>query len=440
MTEPAGAPELVLDRATQAVIWGMPAVNYERMLAASVAAGAGLNQILYWPRPPDWHNQSLTPNPDTIYLMPFFDLGNGPVVLEIPPADVGSINGSVMDSWQCPLDDVGPAGADRGKGARYLIVPPGHTEPEPDGYHVLRCDTMRGYALLRSFIAHADEDGIAAAVAYGRTVQLYPLADATASTRLVEATDQVYDALIPYDARYFEFLHAFVQAEPWLARDMAMVDQLASLGIVRGATYAPQASHTLDRAAVRARDYLDARYRANFTEPYFPGTAWALPVPLTVIHGQQTFYGDPGGYPVDDRAVMFSIAFFSAKQVGTGQFYLMGITDEAGNDFDGAKHYRLTVPPDAPVTQYWSITVYDRATHGLIRTMSRGSRASNSPELEVNADGSVDVYIGPTAPDGREPNWIPTDPAGRFEALFRFYGPTPALAAKTWSLPDVVAL
>jgi hypothetical protein len=58
-------------RAVEAVIWGMPAVNYERMLQAAIDNGAKLNQVVYWSRPVNEKNQTLTPNPDTIYLNPF---------------------------------------------------------------------------------------------------------------------------------------------------------------------------------------------------------------------------------------------------------------------------------------------------------------------------------------------------------------------------------
>ena len=89
----------------------------------------------------------------------------------------------------------------------------------------------------------------------------------------------------------------------------------------------------------------------------------------------------------------------------------MTIKDKDGQPFDGGKTYRLTVPANAPVEQYWSATVYDRATHALIRDMPRASRSSQSPGLQKNADGSVDVYFGPKAPAGKESNWVPTEPA-----------------------------
>jgi hypothetical protein len=67
----------------------------------------------------------------------------------------------------------------------------------------------------------------------------------------------------------------------------------------------------------------------------------------------------------------------------------------------------------------------------------RPSRSSQSAGLQKNADGSTDVYFGPKAPAGKEPNWVPTDPSGKFEVLFRFYGPEKPLFDKTWVLPDI---
>ena len=101
----------------------------------------------------------------------------------------------------------------------------------------------------------------------------------------------------------------------------------------------------------------------------------------------------------------------------------MAINGKDGSALQGANTYRLTVPADAPVTQYWSATIYDRATHALIRDMQRPSLSSQSPGLLPNADGSVDVTFAPQPPSGREANWVPTNAAGEFEVLFRFYGP-----------------
>ena len=98
---------------------------------------------------------------------------------------------------------------------------------------------------------------------------------------------------------------------------------------------------------------------------------------------------------------------------------------------------KKVVPANAPVRLYWSATVYDRATHALIRDQKTVSRSSHSVGLQKNADGSVDVYFGPKAPAGKETNWVPTSASGKFEVLFRFNGPEKALFDKTWVLPDI---
>lgn len=93
--------------------------------------------------------------------------------------------------------------------------------------------------------------------------------------------------------------------------------------------------------------------------------------------------------------------------------------------------------PRVPASQYWSATVYDRATHALLRNQTKVSSSSLNPELKTNADGSVDVYFGATAPTGHESNWVPISAVGQFEVLFRFYGPQKPIFDKSWSMPDI---
>src|SRR6476660_5153212 len=81
---PPAQDKLLQGRAAEAVIWAMPAVNTDLMLQAALRAGARENEIVYWSRPLGWRNQTLTPNPDAMYLMPFFNTKDGPVVIEVP--------------------------------------------------------------------------------------------------------------------------------------------------------------------------------------------------------------------------------------------------------------------------------------------------------------------------------------------------------------------
>ncbi|MGO4831951.1 DUF1254 domain-containing protein, partial [Rhizobiaceae sp. 2RAB30] len=104
-------------RAVEAMIWGMPAVNTDLMLQAALeTTTAKPNDIVFWSRPVNWKNQTLTPNPDSIYFMSFWNVKDGPVVIDIPPAEGGSIAGNIVNLWQMPLEDAGPEGADKGKG------------------------------------------------------------------------------------------------------------------------------------------------------------------------------------------------------------------------------------------------------------------------------------------------------------------------------------
>lgn len=433
-------------RAVEAVIWGMPVVNYDLMYQAAVReAGGDFNQVIYWSRLPDWKIQTLTPNPDSIYLMPFINTKvAGPVVLEIPPADEGSITGTVMDVWQCALEDVGPAGVDKGRGGKYLILPPGHKDEPPEGYIPLPSDTYEGYALLRSIPKSGSEADVARAVAYGKRVKLYPFSQANndgglPATVFVDVVDVVYDANITYDLRFFESLDRIVQAEPWLERDKAMIDQLKSLGIEKGKAFNPDARtrELLDDAAREAHAWLVARYEASFATPFYEGGHWSLPGSRELLEGQASFFAKPDVYPVDVRGVTFSYAYFTPKHLGGGSSYLLSISDKDGRLLDGGTTYRLKVPANAPVRQYWSATVYDCDTHAPIRDARWPSRSSQTPGLQQNDDGSVDIYFGPEAPDGKESNWVPTSAGGGFEVLFRFYGPEKPLFEKTWRLPDI---
>jgi len=54
-----------------------------------------------------------------------------------------------------------------------------------------------------------------------------------------------------------------------------------------------------------------------------------------------------------------------------------------------------------------------------------------------NMSRAIDIFFGPKAPAGEDSKWIPTDPARKFELMFRLYAPTKALFDKTWVLPDV---
>lgn len=429
-------------RAVEAVIWGMPVVNYDLMLQEMLTKTPGkVNQVIYWGKPLDWRNQTLTPNPDTLYMMAFFNTKDvGPVVIEVPPADDGgSMNANFVNIWQMPLEDAGLLGVDKGKGLKLLMLPPDYKGKVPSGYIALQPGTWGSYALLRSNLHSHSEEDVAKSIAYGKRVKIYPLAQAAnpAPTVFTDVKDVTFDSTIRYDIRFFEGLDRIVQSEPWLDRDRVMIDQLKTIGIEKGKPFAPTAdTKPLLEASVReAHMQLAATYDSGLPV-FFEGTHWTYPAPAALSKEAQAGFTDPNAYAVDERGLAYHYAFIGLKRFGAAQFYLISIKDKNGNSYDGSKTYRLTIPANAPIEQYWSVTAYDRETHALIKNVDRASRGSNAADVQKNADGSVTIYIGAKAPAGQESNWIPTDPARKFELMLRVYGPKKEFFEKTWQPSD----
>jgi len=434
--------QMIYSRAIEAANWGMSAVNFDLMVQATKKAGGDYNQITIWPGLLDWKSQTITPNPDVIYVMPFVNTKDaGPMVLEIPPADSGTVVGSIMDRWQMAIDDVGPAGLDKGKGGKYLILPPGYKEKIPEGYIPMHSGTYLGYALLRVVLNSGDEKGIADAVAYGKRIQLYPLSQASKppKTKWVDVSGEEYNSLIPYDLNFYESLNRVVQDDIWLTKDQAMIDPLKYIGIEKGKPFNPDSrtKKILTAAIADAKKWFRSRFEDSFKNPFYEGTQWVFPVTEEFGTNVKSNFSDPNSYPTDMRGLLYTFIFFSAKHAGEGQWYLMARVDKDKQVLNGSKNYRLNVPVNVPVNQYWSITVYDAANHAFIRNFERFNRSSQSPGIQKNADGSVDIYFGPKAPEGKEANWIPTNPDGEFELMARFYGPDESFFTKAWKLNDV---
>ena len=269
-------------RAVEAVIWGMPAVNYERMLQAAIANGAKPNQVVYWSRPVNWKNQTLTPNPDTIYLNPFYDTRTGPVVLEIPPADADPvIVGSVDVAWQNALADVGPAGVDKGKGGKYLITPPGYKDKVPDGLHRAAVGDVPG---LRDPAVELQEPQRRRHRRCRRARQAGQDLSAGRQSRFDGARGRLRQAVRRDDPLRLDASSscstASCRSSRGSTRDKVMIDLLKTIGIEKGKPFKPDAEDEDDPR--RSRDakrkpMIALRYAELFDPPFFEGTHWAVP-------------------------------------------------------------------------------------------------------------------------------------------------------------------
>jgi hypothetical protein len=361
--------------------------------------------------------------------------------VEIPPAtpDV-IIFGTFFDAWQRPIIDVGSDGVDGGRGGKFLLVSPEYRGPVPPGFIVVQQTTYNGWMVARSVLKDNSAANLQKAAEYGKQIKISPLSQVNnPPTRYVDLYDKKVNLTSPLDADMYRTLHANIQTERIEERDLVAMGMLRSLGIEKGKPFAPSAEMVamFDAAMKETQDYLRQRF---FDLPiYYPGTQWRQPLAAGVKETRYTFLY-PGYVDVDPRAVLYNYAWGSIERMGTPSAYFVLAADAKGQSLDGSRNYRLKVPPNAPVTQFWSATIQDDENGVFMDVAGRVSLASTDEGVVKNPAGSVDVYFGPTAPEGHESNWVQTAADKHWFILFRFYGPQRPVFDKSWRLGDIETL
>jgi hypothetical protein len=425
-------------RAVEAAIWGMPIVSVDVMREAFFRdAGAKYGDIVYWSKPSDWKNQTTTPNASSLYVYFNFNTKDGPVVLDFPAAAGAGLFGTMLDAWQKPLTDVGPKGADKGRGGKYVLLPPDYKGTVPHGYIAVRSATYNGYALFRAIPASSSDSDVNAAIALVKKLQLYPLASRShpPEQHFIDMAGKLFDAIVPFDETFYVHLSNMINEEPVQTRDLVAMGQLLTLGIEKGKKYkvGPTSIASLKSAAEEAHAGFIAAL--NRGEPWWPASMWVLPESL----GPKTAFSfvTPSYLAIDGRGMIYFLAYAPPAELGAATFYLTGLHDAQGQPLDGGKAYRLHISANVPAQQFWAVTVYDLDTAGFIRESPRVGLDSYNQNLRKNDDGTVDVYFGPTPPSGRETNWVYTAPSRKWFTMFRLYGPGKPLFDKTWRLEDI---
>lgn len=433
--------QIKVQRACEAAIWGMPAVGiYDIELSIQRDLGGKLGDVVYFTRSMTSRHGFLTANDVTPYVISAQSTKDGPLVIEVPPAaEKASYFGTFVDSWDTPIADVGPPGDDKGKGAKYLFLPPGYNGEVPDGYLIYRPLT---YGVHFAFRPVTKKGGLLKdAVAYAQTLKVYKLSEAhnPPKTTFIDAYPKRWNTLPVYDLTFYRDLNAVIQKEPILERDKAMMALLASIGIEKGKEFEPdpETEKALLEGLERAYNWMQ-RYFINFAmTPYWPDRQWQV---WKFAEGQPEAgfpYVDENRVLIDERAggAYFWITYLP-KVLGGGSFYLTGLRDSNGELMNGTDTYKLNIPKDTPAKDFWSVIAYSMKTKGFIEDVKTvGLSSKVIDQMKKNEDGSVDVYLAPKAPKGFYKNWIPT--GEDFFLLFRLYGPDKPLFEKTWALGDV---
>lgn len=428
-------------RAVEAAIWGMPLVSMRGFIKGTRRdLEADWNDVVYFSKPMESRHGFLTANKSTPYVVASLNTNGGPLVVELPATSNNvKLFGSFVDAWEYPITDVGPTGADLGKGGKYLFLPPGYDGAVPEnGYLAFRSNTHAIYAALRPVVS--SDVTTEQLTEYVKKVKVYPLALANdpPKTHFVDAYPKIWDTLPKYDLSYFKDLAEVINEEPILERDLVMMGMLNSIGIRKGRPFEPDAvtKRILEKAISDAHAYLQHLFLEEAFVNYIEGTQWAT----HNLPAEQAKAGWPfvtrNQMLIDARANLYHYATFMPKKLGGASFYLMSLRDSEGNPLNGTSTYKMHVPADTPAKDFWSAIAYSSSTHGFIEGSSRvGISSLERSKLNVNGDGSVDIYFAPQALPGNEANWIPT--GEDFWVVLRLYGPQEPLYNKSWRIPDI---
>ena len=446
--------ELKFQRAVQAYLWSLPAVNIWAMKEGSEAKfGAGYNVLPVWTKRIDAKTRVTTPNSDLVYAMGYIDLKKyGPVVVEVPPRLLAMFD----DMWQRPIPgptvngkqyfgDVGLPGPDQGKGGKYILLPPGYKGKVPTDGYVYRSQTYNVFVFWRAF--YKDPADLTQPVATIKATKIYPLGkkETALPMKFPDASAAgTINMLFPEDGAYFNMLDRFIQAEYVDPKDFDMRGFLHTIGIEKGKTFKPSSEDKelydqAGKAAFKMSKVIVADVLPKEKGGlYYKGKQW-----VNTFAGQNVLFQASGTYTnLEQRVTFFTSAYSDApamvvNMLNNGAKYPSTTRDADGDFLDGAKHYTLHLPPNVPAKIFWSIAVYDAYNAAGLENGQPFPSINQMDKLIQNADGSHDIYFGPTAPKGKEKNWLATVPGKGFLVILRLYGPEKAFFDQTWQPDDI---
>ena len=428
-------------RAVNVYINSIPALSVNALRAGQAAAGCvASNEICIWDSLMDSTSLILTGNTSTMYAIGFLDLQkDGPTVIDLPRGMLGILDDMAFHY----MTDLGVAGPDKGKGGKFLVLPPGYKGKVPKGYFVVPSKTngvwlfMRGYLDKKLPLKKAIP---VASINIRKNLKVYPLASKNKppAMKFVNLSGTAINGVLPNDFSAYEKLHALIQTEPDDYLGPEAKGMMAAIGIEKGKPFNPDAR--MKKILTDAVNIANGAARAISYFPRDPGNltfkdseAW-----VTAYADKDTTFTRNGAYRLDARA-LFHFGYICVSPAmamtvaGKGSDYSMGMLDSNGNVLDGSKTYKLHIPPNPPAKDFWAITMYDTQTRSQLQTDQQfPTKGSQDEGIKTNPDGSMDIYFSPKAPKGMEGNWLQTIPGKSWFIALRIYGPEQPWIDQSW--------
>ena len=429
-------------RGVDAFLKGMPGASVQALIKGNHQLGAKqAHQVMIMDKLMDSKSLFLTGNTSTMYVIPTLDLKrDGPTVFEAPPGMLGAFN----DAWFRYLQDIGPVGPDKGKGGKYLVLPPGYKGDVPDGYFLVQSRTYDVWVFMRASIAKGLE---AATKNVKNKLRIYPLSrkDNPPEMEYVSGSGVGFNTIHPNDFSFYGHLNEIIQKEPLEMLGPETRGLLASIGIEKGKPFAPDAR--MKKILTDAVAIANAAARSIVWHPRTKGTMKGIQIyPDTDsawlmgwVDKNVFFNGKDGKTMNSDARVMFHYPYtavtpaMAVSKAGVGSDYGIAFVDSKKQPFDGSKTYRLRLPPNPPAKDFWALTMYDNQTRSQLQTSQKFPTVGSQTEgIRKNSDGSYDIYFGPKPPKGFEKNWLETIPEKGWFVALRIYGPLEPWIEKTW--------
>ena len=437
-------------RGVDAFLKGMPAASVRQLMLGPESIGADqYNKVMIMDGLLDSKPLFLTGNTSTLYVIPVLNMKEtGPMVIEVPQGMLGAFN----DAWFRYMGDVGPFGPDKGKGGKFLILPPDFEGEAPSGYYIVKSRTYRVWTFMRGSIAN----GLEAAVTNVKdNLKIYPLSlkENPPAMEFISSTGKAFNTIHNNDFTFYEHLNDVIQEEPINMIDPELRGLFASIGMEKGKPFVPD--ERMKRILTDAVAIGNATARSMVWYPrtegsvdnmkgvqVYPDTksAWIM----AWVDKNVFFNGKDGQTMNSDARVMFHYPYTAVTPAmavsipGKGSDYAIAFVDSKKQPFDGSKTYKLTIPANVPAADFWAETVYDAQTRSQLQTnQAYPSVGSQTDGIKVNEDGSYTIYFSPTAPDGFENNWLQTIPGKSWFVIHRMYGPEQAWIDKTWRPSEI---